>query len=195
MALLDPGGAFLRVNKSYCQLLGYAPDELLQRTFADITHPDDLAVSVHHREQLLAGEVDSYQVEKTLPDPGGRHRVGEPERGAGAVPRRVAPPHGGPDHRHYREPRRRRGAAPVGTGSHRTGPPLQVHPRQPVGVHRQDRCAGQLHVRQRLLPPRMRLPGRTPRHERHGQHCGGGLAQVRRRGRKVLPGAGGCRTR
>ncbi len=64
MALLDPGGAFLRVNKSYCQLLGYAPDELLQRTFADITHPDDLALSVHYREQLLAGEVDSYQVEK-----------------------------------------------------------------------------------------------------------------------------------
>ncbi len=64
MALTDPHGAFLRVNKSYCQLLGYAPDELLQRTFADITHPDDLALSVSHREQLLAGEVDSYRLEK-----------------------------------------------------------------------------------------------------------------------------------
>jgi PAS domain S-box-containing protein len=64
MALVDPQGAFLRVNKSYCQLLGYAPGELLQRTFRDITHPDDLALSLHHREQLMAGVVDSYRLEK-----------------------------------------------------------------------------------------------------------------------------------
>jgi PAS domain S-box-containing protein len=64
MALVDARGSFLRVNKSYCQLLGYAPDELLQRTFADLTHPDDLALSIYHRERLLAGEVDAYRLEK-----------------------------------------------------------------------------------------------------------------------------------
>ncbi|HEX8530780.1 MAG TPA: PAS domain S-box protein, partial [Cytophagales bacterium] len=64
MALVDAQGHFLRVNKSYCQLLGYAPDELLQRTFTDITHPDDLALSIDHRKRLLAGEVDTYRLEK-----------------------------------------------------------------------------------------------------------------------------------
>jgi PAS domain S-box-containing protein len=64
MALVDPKGTFLRVNKNYCQLLGYSPEELLQSTFRDITHPDDAALSHYHRERLLAGEVDSYRLEK-----------------------------------------------------------------------------------------------------------------------------------
>jgi len=71
MALLDPHGAFQRVNKSYCQLLGYSREELLQRTFRDITHPDDLALSLGQRQRLLAGKIEAYQLEKRYLTKGG----------------------------------------------------------------------------------------------------------------------------
>jgi PAS domain S-box-containing protein len=42
-------GQLLRVNDSMCHMLGYARDELVGRSFSDITHPDDIALS---RSQL-----------------------------------------------------------------------------------------------------------------------------------------------
>jgi PAS domain S-box-containing protein len=36
-------GRFLNVNQTLCALTGYSREELLDRTFADITHPDDQA--------------------------------------------------------------------------------------------------------------------------------------------------------
>src|SRR5215469_18829020 len=33
-------GRFLRVNDKFCAIVGYGRDELLQKTFRDITHPD-----------------------------------------------------------------------------------------------------------------------------------------------------------
>ena len=45
MVLTDPAdGRYLRVNDAMCRLLGRPREELLTLTFADITHPDDLAV-------------------------------------------------------------------------------------------------------------------------------------------------------
>src|SRR5262249_2092925 len=38
----DPAGRFLRVNGTYCAIVGYSREELLQKTFRDIIHPDDL---------------------------------------------------------------------------------------------------------------------------------------------------------
>lgn len=38
--------------------------ELLAITFQDITHPDDLALDLELLNQLLAGEIESYQMEK-----------------------------------------------------------------------------------------------------------------------------------
>ena len=32
----------MRVNKAYCEILGYSEEELLQLTFQEITHPVDL---------------------------------------------------------------------------------------------------------------------------------------------------------
>lgn len=43
IAQVAPDGTWLLVNEKLCQILGYTHDELLQRTFIDITHPDDLA--------------------------------------------------------------------------------------------------------------------------------------------------------
>ena len=39
MTLVSPAGHLLRVNRSLCQFLGYSAEELLAKTFQDITHP------------------------------------------------------------------------------------------------------------------------------------------------------------
>jgi PAS domain S-box-containing protein len=64
MALVATDGRWLEVNPALCRLVGYAREDLLGRMFQDITHPDDLAADLAYVEQLLAGEIDSYQMEK-----------------------------------------------------------------------------------------------------------------------------------
>jgi diguanylate cyclase (GGDEF)-like protein/PAS domain S-box-containing protein len=64
MALTHPDGHFLRVNAAVCQMLGYREEELLALTIAKLTHPDDLATDVGLMAELLAGQRESYQLEK-----------------------------------------------------------------------------------------------------------------------------------
>jgi PAS domain S-box-containing protein len=64
MALVAPDGRWLHVNAALCQIVGYAPDELLARTFQDITHPADLDADLAYLRQMLAGEIRTYQMEK-----------------------------------------------------------------------------------------------------------------------------------
>lgn len=64
MALVGVDGAWLRVNKALTRIIGYSEDELLSKTFQDITHPDDLEADLGHVEQLLRGDITSYDMEK-----------------------------------------------------------------------------------------------------------------------------------
>jgi PAS domain S-box-containing protein len=64
MALVAPDGSWLRVNRSVCEITGYSEIELLKRTFQDITHPEDLARDVANAKKMLAGEIDTYHMEK-----------------------------------------------------------------------------------------------------------------------------------
>jgi len=64
MALVDPTGHFVRVNPALCALTGYSEDELLERTFQDITHPEDVDADVGQARRVFAGEIDSYEMEK-----------------------------------------------------------------------------------------------------------------------------------
>src|SRR5205085_8768176 len=64
MALVSPEGKWLRVNRSVCKITGYNESELLERTFQDITHPDDLDQDLEYVRRMLAGEIDTYQMEK-----------------------------------------------------------------------------------------------------------------------------------
>ena len=66
-------GAWLRVNRRLSEIVGYTRDELLARTFQDITHPDDLGADLVLFERLLAGDIDHYQMEKRYV-----HRDGHP---------------------------------------------------------------------------------------------------------------------
>jgi len=57
-------GRFLRVNRKLCEMLGLERDELLQRTFHELTYPDDLAPDLSRLSRLLAGEVSTFNMEK-----------------------------------------------------------------------------------------------------------------------------------
>lgn len=59
-----PGGGLLRVNKAFCEMLGYDDGELANVSFATITHPDDIPPSRECIRQLLGGERDTYSMEK-----------------------------------------------------------------------------------------------------------------------------------
>jgi diguanylate cyclase (GGDEF)-like protein/PAS domain S-box-containing protein len=64
MALVAPDGRFLRTNLALCEILGYPEEDLLGKTFQDITHPDDVERDRDHLRKMLAGDVRTYQVEK-----------------------------------------------------------------------------------------------------------------------------------
>jgi PAS domain S-box-containing protein len=57
-------GRFLRFNDKFCAIVGYSRDELLQKTFRDITHPDDLAASVEGFAGMVRGDSPGYAAEK-----------------------------------------------------------------------------------------------------------------------------------
>ena len=68
MALVGLDGRFLQVNAALCAIVGYQAADLLELTFQDITHPGDLHLDVAQAEQLMAGDLDRYQMEKRYYD-------------------------------------------------------------------------------------------------------------------------------
>jgi PAS domain S-box-containing protein len=65
-AEVDPEtGRFLRVNKKYCELVGYTERELLdERTYLEITHPEDRDRNQQLIEPFIRGERESFEIEK-----------------------------------------------------------------------------------------------------------------------------------
>jgi len=57
-------GRFIQVNRSFQGMLGYTEDELRNITFREITFPDDLAESKKLFGELVAGQRETFRVEK-----------------------------------------------------------------------------------------------------------------------------------
>jgi PAS domain S-box-containing protein len=55
---------WIAVNDQTCQILGYTREELFHKNWAELTHPDDLEKDVALFKRMLAGEIDSYSIEK-----------------------------------------------------------------------------------------------------------------------------------
>jgi PAS domain S-box-containing protein len=64
IALVSPEGRFLRVNNALTGITGYSAGVLLETTFQDITHPDDLDADLDYVRRILAGEIQTYEMEK-----------------------------------------------------------------------------------------------------------------------------------
>lgn len=72
IALFSPAGEWLWVNRAMCSMLGYEEQDLMQRSVAELTHPDDLEADLAQVRRLLSGEVDRYETEKRYLRPDGR---------------------------------------------------------------------------------------------------------------------------
>jgi PAS domain S-box-containing protein len=57
-------GRFVRVNRSLCEILGYAEGELLGKHVKELSHPEDRDVSDAPRERIRRGEAESARFEK-----------------------------------------------------------------------------------------------------------------------------------
>jgi two-component system cell cycle sensor histidine kinase/response regulator CckA len=64
MAITSPEKALIEVNEQFCEILGYERSELLLKTWSELTHPDDLGADVTQFDQVMAGEMDGYSLEK-----------------------------------------------------------------------------------------------------------------------------------
>jgi len=64
IARLYSDGKFIEVNQYLCDMVGYTKDELLSKTFRDITHPDDLYLDEKFITQVIDGEIDTFRIQK-----------------------------------------------------------------------------------------------------------------------------------
>jgi PAS domain S-box-containing protein len=64
MGIVGPNGDWQRVNPALCTMLGYTREEMLERTWTELTHPDDLPRDEKNFRLVLAGELDGYHLEK-----------------------------------------------------------------------------------------------------------------------------------
>ncbi|MFN2291368.1 MAG: PAS domain S-box protein, partial [Anaerolineae bacterium] len=64
IAVVDVEGRITASNRALQGMLGYSEEELKQKTFAQLTHPDDLQSSVDLYEELMSGQREGYGVEK-----------------------------------------------------------------------------------------------------------------------------------
>jgi len=64
MAITSPDRGCVEVNDELCRILGYEREELLRISWADITHPEDLAADLATFDRVIAGEIDRYSIDK-----------------------------------------------------------------------------------------------------------------------------------
>ena len=64
IAIVSLDGKWVRVNKSTTKMLGYSEAELIQLTFQDITHPEDLSNDLNLLDQLVNKKIEAYTIEK-----------------------------------------------------------------------------------------------------------------------------------
>jgi len=64
IAHCDLNGRYILANRRLCEIVGYSYEELSLRTFAEITHPDDLHQELTLRMRLIEQEIETYKLEK-----------------------------------------------------------------------------------------------------------------------------------
>ena len=61
IALMTNDGYFMKVNQTLCRILGYSEEELLDKTWVEITEPDDLNGCFGWLKRIKAGEESTYE--------------------------------------------------------------------------------------------------------------------------------------
>ena len=72
VAVIDtPTGHYLSVNQRMCEINRRTREEMLELTFMDVTYPDDLQDDLNQMEDLKAGRIASFNMEKRNMAPDG----------------------------------------------------------------------------------------------------------------------------
>lgn len=64
MALVSPSYEWVKVNQRFYNMIGYSENELMNLTFKEFTHPDDLEADLKNLRALINDEIHSFQMEK-----------------------------------------------------------------------------------------------------------------------------------
>ena len=59
-----PDFRFTRINQKFCEIAGYCAEELLTKTYIDLTHPQDRRRDMKGLARVLRGKNDSWSIEK-----------------------------------------------------------------------------------------------------------------------------------
>jgi PAS domain S-box-containing protein len=79
VALVRKDYGFEKVNSALCQMVGYGEAELVQMSFVDITHPDDVRSDVELAERLFRGEITFYRIQKRYVKKSGENHLDQPD--------------------------------------------------------------------------------------------------------------------
>ncbi len=66
IALTGPDKRWWEVNDRLCEILGYRRSQLLRLSWAEITHPDDLAAEIAQFERAMSQRTEGYSMDKRL---------------------------------------------------------------------------------------------------------------------------------
>lgn len=72
MSMTTPGKGWVEINPRQVEMLGYSLEELHQTDWAALTHPDDLAADLAQYDRMLAGEIESFNMDKRFVHKSGR---------------------------------------------------------------------------------------------------------------------------
>jgi PAS domain S-box-containing protein len=72
MAITSVEKRWIDVNDTICEILGYTKEELEQKTWLELTHPDDIDIDSVQFNKALNGEIDGYKLEKRFINKNGK---------------------------------------------------------------------------------------------------------------------------
>jgi PAS domain S-box-containing protein len=64
IAITSVEKGWLRVNRRLCEMFGYPDEVLRQKTWSEMTYPDDLARDLEQFNKVLNGEIETYELDK-----------------------------------------------------------------------------------------------------------------------------------
>lgn len=64
MSVESPEKQWIEVNNELCRILGYESSELVKKTWVDLTHPDDIQLSIKHFTNAVEGRVNNLSFDK-----------------------------------------------------------------------------------------------------------------------------------
>jgi len=72
MVVVDANDRCVFANQAFCDLIGYTVEEVQGKTMPEVTHPDDVVVTLQSLRQLTTGEEKGCQIEKRYIHKSGR---------------------------------------------------------------------------------------------------------------------------